>query len=41
MPADTYQCAMCHGVFEKARDDSEAFAETKEQFGDVPPEDCE
>jgi hypothetical protein len=37
--ADTYECAVCHGVFEKGWTDEEANAEAAAIFGAAPPED--
>ncbi len=41
MSEESYQCAMCGGVFEKTRSDEEAMRETNELFGDVTREDCD
>ena len=37
---NTFQCAMCKGVFEKGQSEEEALAELKQHFGDIPPEEC-
>jgi hypothetical protein len=36
---DTYTCEACNQVFEKGRSDDEAMAESKQMWGDIPPED--
>lgn len=35
-PAKTYACAMCKETFEEGRNEEEAIAEMKENFGDIP-----
>jgi DNA-directed RNA polymerase subunit RPC12/RpoP len=39
--ADTYTCANCKEVFEKAWSDEEALEESKEKFGEYPQEQME
>lgn len=36
---NTYECAVCHGVFEKGITDEEAMAESEELFGHYDEED--
>jgi hypothetical protein len=31
---ETYECALCHGIFEKAVPDAEALEETRRLFGE-------
>lgn len=38
---DTYKCAACGGVFEKTISEEEAQAELKENFGDIPINECD
>lgn len=35
-----YQCAVCHGVFERALSDEEALAELQSNFGGFPKDEC-
>ncbi len=36
-----YTCAICGGIFEKARTDEEALEESRQIFGDIPKEEME
>ena len=38
---NTYQCAMCGGIFETEWTDEEAIEELHEAFGEVMVDDCE
>lgn len=38
--AETYECAMCHGVFEEDRPLDEREAGLQERFPGYTPEDC-
>ncbi len=38
---DTYTCAVCAGTFSYGWSEEEALAELKENFGDIPKEDCD
>lgn len=38
METETFECAQCHGIFEKEWTDAEAQAESASIFGAVPTE---
>ena len=38
LAADEFECAVCGGVYAKARSDEEAMVDSRARYGDVAPE---